>query len=399
MNTYNNINKMKQIVLDRGIKKSKMRNTTNLNQILDNYDKNIYNIKNSNLITYDNFTVGGLRTILELKTSEIVKKSLKRVELLEKLKLYNSLNKIEKSSIDVDKCDIILTDDHDMIKIYNINKQKLFNSMLYFEKNFYFDKDDKDDEQCSFTINIDNEDQVISYDILFGYLENDKLDLSLFVDKDNWDILNVLLFVADYFNYEKIINYISTNLLQKVLFDKQLDIAELLLQHPIINLSDLDHSMWLASDLGYTDIVKLLLQNPKVDPSILNNKALRLAVENGHSDIVKLLLQDPRTDPSVQNNKMIIFASGYGYTNVVEVLLQDPRVDPSVWDNNALISASEGGYTDVVKLLLQDPNVDPSVNRNEAMEAASYLGYTDIVQLLIQDPRFVPTSETLTVDF
>ena len=41
-------------------------------------------------------------------------------------------------------------------------------------------------------------------------------------------------------------------------------------------------------------MVKLLLQDPRVDPSDRNNGAIRLAHQNGHVEVVKLLLQDPR---------------------------------------------------------------------------------------------------------
>jgi len=50
-----------------------------------------------------------------------------------------------------------------------------------------------------------------------------------------------------------------------------------------------------------------------------------------------------------------------GQCDVVRVLLSDPRVDPSADDNAALRSASEFGHTDVVKMLLADARVAPRV--------------------------------------
>jgi len=43
---------------------------------------------------------------------------------------------------------------------------------------------------------------------------------------------------------------------------------------------------------GWTDLVKLLLQDPRVNPSARNNLALDVAKRNGRSDIVELLLSD-----------------------------------------------------------------------------------------------------------
>ncbi len=40
--------------------------------------------------------------------------------------------------------------------------------------------------------------------------------------------------------------------------------------------------------------LKVLLSDPRVDPSANDNEALQLASENGHLDVVKVLLEDPR---------------------------------------------------------------------------------------------------------
>ena len=50
------------------------------------------------------------------------------------------------------------------------------------------------------------------------------------------------------------------------------------------------------------DIIKILLTDPKADPSADNNRAIRLASENGHYEIVQLLLNDKRINPSSENN-------------------------------------------------------------------------------------------------
>ena len=53
-----------------------------------------------------------------------------------------------------------------------------------------------------------------------------------------------------------------------------------------------------ACEYNQVEVVKLLLQDPRVDPSYQNNYAIILASENGHVEVVKLLLQDPRVDPN-----------------------------------------------------------------------------------------------------
>ena len=146
--------------------------------------------------------------------------------------------------------------------------------------------------------------------------------------------------------------------------------------------------------------IKLLLQDPGVDPSVLDNEAIVFACRYTKIEIVKLLLQDPRVDPSAQNNEAIIYASKYGHTELVKLLLQDPRVDPSACDNRAIIYACEYGQLEIVKMLLHDPRVDPSARENSSILKAcrdlEYSSYshdenrTEIIKLLLQDPRVDP---------
>ena len=57
---------------------------------------------------------------------------------------------------------------------------------------------------------------------------------------------------------------------------------------------DLNQIFYIASNYGHIEIVKLLLNDSRVDPSDKNNEAIRLASEEGHIDIVKLLASDKR---------------------------------------------------------------------------------------------------------
>ena len=84
------------------------------------------------------------------------------------------------------------------------------------------------------------------------------------------------------------------------------------------------------------------------------------ACENGHGDVVRILLADPRVEPSAIDNQAIRCASWFGYSEVVKLLLADPRVDPTVWDNAAISMASYRGHLEVVKMLLADPRVGVS---------------------------------------
>jgi len=78
-----------------------------------------------------------------------------------------------------------------------------------------------------------------------------------------------------------------------------------------------------ASERGRTEVVKLLLDQPGVDPSTNNNYPIRDASQKGHVNVVKLLLKDPRVDPAANNNAAIQYASLLGNTELVKLLLKD----------------------------------------------------------------------------
>ena len=109
-------------------------------------------------------------------------------------------------------------------------------------------------------------------------------------------------------------------------------------------------------------IVKGLLKNPRVDPTVHNDYPIRRASRNGHLEVVRLLLADLRADPSANHNYAIQVASQYGHLEVVRLLLADSFVDPTDNNNYAIRWASRNGHTDIVNLLLQDPRVASTYN-------------------------------------
>ena len=73
-----------------------------------------------------------------------------------------------------------------------------------------------------------------------------------------------------------------------------------------------------------------------------------MAAQNGHLEVVKLLLQDNRVDPSAD----------YNYGN-----LNDIDIDFSQLDK-AIKEATKKGYYEIVRLLLQNPVINPAVQDN-----------------------------------
>jgi hypothetical protein len=80
-----------------------------------------------------------------------------------------------------------------------------------------------------------------------------------------------------------------------------------------------------------------------------------VAAHFGHVDVVKLLLQDKRVNPSAQENNAVHRAALFGHCDVLEVLLADSRVDGTGAISNARFRA--------VHVLLEDERCGIHVNR------------------------------------
>lgn len=146
-------------------------------------------------------------------------------------------------------------------------------------------------------------------------------------------------------------------------------------------------SLIMACVSGHTEVVEELLVNDRVDPACgiqrvgmlnqelvrvldacrvkvserLDNLPLLAACEGGHSKIVRLLLNDSRIDPTYKNYLAMKLASKSGYLEIVKMLLSDDRVDPKTAGKLAGRKAHSYGYDDIVTHLLLDPRVNPSL--------------------------------------
>lgn len=133
-----------------------------------------------------------------------------------------------------------------------------------------------------------------------------------------------------------------------------LEITKVLLKHPEIDLNSKNFSFCYVCDYGLAEFVKLLAADPRTKLDIYSNLPIRLASKNGHHEVVRELLKYPqRVNPA----DAIVWAAEYGHEEVVKVLLQDERVDPSTNDNCPLEDAIKNEHLGVVKTLLNDKRV------------------------------------------
>ena len=99
----------------------------------------------------------------------------------------------------------------------------------------------------------------------------------------------------------------------------------------------------------------------------------RVAIEEENIGLVREYLKSPNYDPSANNSTLIGEASESGLIDIVTLLLNDPRVDPSRDANYAIKMAmhnyederlSNEGYLETIELLWSDNRVKSTLEKN-----------------------------------
>ena len=130
------------------------------------------------------------------------------------------------------------------------------------------------------------------------------------------------------------------------------------------------------------DVIQLVYSK-RLDPSFDGTFLVKYVIVNNHVSLLKVLLLNKKTNL----DDCIEIAIQNGRLEMVKILLKDPRVDPSGDNNYSIRRASKNGHLEIVKLLLQDPRVDPSDRNNYSIKVASENGHIKIVRLLFRNKR------------
>ncbi|KAJ3391835.1 hypothetical protein HDU92_008803 [Lobulomyces angularis] len=147
----------------------------------------------------------------------------------------------------------------------------------------------------------------------------------------------------------------------------------------------------LCCECGSLNIARMLLFLGDLDPSYNDFIALKTALYYGNFDIFKLLISDvrsysenilfwasqfntentvkslkfilnnPQVDPSAKDNRAIRWASYYDNSHGLKSLMMEESVDPSAWVNRAIKSTENPC---IIQLLISDYRVDIKLNRD-----------------------------------
>ena len=147
---------------------------------------------------------------------------------------------------------------------------------------------------------------------------------------------------------------------------------------------DTDIFIHLSCKKGYLEVLEFILSQPNIDLDICSDSILT-AIKRKHYNIVELLLKF-KVDPSKNKNRLIKIASKLGLTNIVVLLLKDNRVNPAANNNSAIYKATKNGHYEVVKALLQSPRVASTVDFEKLVLNAS-VANSKIAKLILEDPR------------
>ena len=137
-------------------------------------------------------------------------------------------------------------------------------------------------------------------------------------------------------------------------------------------------------------MVELLHEDPSqlIDPSVRDNKALRMALTGNHIELVRQLLRYDTVQPNWAGGSLLVEPVEEGSTEVVRLLLDDGRVDPTAFEYRCVTLAVENNRVEILRMLLDDPRVHvPATDVGYWINVSASLGHLEILKALVGLPN------------
>jgi len=125
------------------------------------------------------------------------------------------------------------------------------------------------------------------------------------------------------------------------------------------------------------------------DEWLENNNVMFVAIKKGLVDTVKQILTDDKADVgfTISSKNAITYAAYYEQVEIMQLLLMDPRINPFVGDNLALKTIVHHQNVDMLKIFLSVSFMDMTVCYNYAYKMAVKYKNRAMIQVLVSDDR------------
>lgn len=141
------------------------------------------------------------------------------------------------------------------------------------------------------------------------------------------------------------------------------------------------------------DLVDWLLKQEAIDPTYGNNYSIKSAVRLGLQDIVERIFQHPKVNAGANENFLLVVAVARRDHRMVKLLLNNQKVNPNDRDGLFLAEAVEiGDYFIMQNLITRIEN--PSANGNIALRLALLRQDLKMIRMLLAHPKIslnIPT--------
>lgn len=111
-------------------------------------------------------------------------------------------------------------------------------------------------------------------------------------------------------------------------------------------------------------------------------KAMKNGAKNNKPELIRYGLEQG-ADPSFEDNFSFIMAANSGYLDIVKILINDPRVNPKDSNNLGMQFAIRGGKYDVVEFLVNTVYKDMSDNQRMGFKFIAKEFSDEMVSLFI----------------
>jgi ankyrin repeat protein len=145
-----------------------------------------------------------------------------------------------------------------------------------------------------------------------------------------------------------------------------------------------------ASAFGFIEVVRAVLDQMRVIKDY-DNEALALACANGYYEIVEMMLNDSRFDPSYNDNSALLSAVVEKEYSIWTLLLDRKYTDPNYDDGMLLKKAvAAGNYEFVERVLFKDKSAPLNTGENVALFYALTTGNIELANSLLRNPLVNP---------